>query len=103
MAVNDAANNKLYSETKIHIIVLDLNDNAPRFDKLIYNGKVKENAALNTSVMRVTAHDLDEVGTFLKRIKFVFFIPNLLLILTILLELQDITVFQRTIYFVMTE
>ena len=64
MAVNDAANDTLHSETEIRIIVLDLNDNAPRFDKLVYNGKVKENAALNTSVMRVTAHDVDEVGSF---------------------------------------
>lgn len=63
MAVNEAANNKLQSEAEIRIIVLDLNDNAPRFDKLVYKGKLKENAPLNTSVMRVTAHDLDQVRT----------------------------------------
>ncbi|XP_063784922.1 protocadherin gamma-C5-like [Pseudophryne corroboree] len=44
----------------ISIIVIDLNDNAPVFDNAFFKVTVKENAPLNTLVMRLIATDKDE-------------------------------------------
>ncbi|XP_061899866.1 protocadherin beta-15-like [Entelurus aequoreus] len=44
----------------IHIIVLDANDNAPVFTQAVYTSSVKEDAALKTPVITVSASDADE-------------------------------------------
>ncbi|XP_066446708.1 protocadherin gamma-C5-like isoform X27 [Eleutherodactylus coqui] len=46
--------------TEITVIVSDINDNAPVFDQLRYRISVPENIPLNTTILRVTATDLDE-------------------------------------------
>ncbi|XP_065705182.1 protocadherin beta-15-like [Patagioenas fasciata] len=45
--------------TQIHIVVLDVNDNAPVFTQDQYVGKVLENAPEGSVVLRVVAADLD--------------------------------------------
>ncbi|OPJ88333.1 hypothetical protein AV530_008304 [Patagioenas fasciata monilis] len=45
--------------TQIHVIVLDVNDNAPVFTQDRYVGKVLENAPEGSVVLRVVATDLD--------------------------------------------
>uniref|UniRef100_A0A3Q2YCA7 Cadherin domain-containing protein n=1 Tax=Hippocampus comes TaxID=109280 RepID=A0A3Q2YCA7_HIPCM len=44
----------------IHVIVLDANDNAPVFTQTVYTTSVKEDAALKTPVIIVSASDADE-------------------------------------------
>jgi protocadherin Fat 4 len=39
--------------------VMDVNDNAPLFDPMSYSNEVYENATIGTSVVTVTATDLD--------------------------------------------
>ncbi|XP_040502998.1 protocadherin beta-4-like [Gallus gallus] len=45
--------------TQIHIIVMDVNDNAPIFTEDTYNGRVVENAPERSLVLRVMAMDAD--------------------------------------------
>ena len=61
-AVNEYATPKLNSSCKIIVNVLDLNDNAPLFEKKIYYAAVVENVPVNTSVTQVKAHDRDKVS-----------------------------------------
>ena len=46
--------------TQIHIIVMDVNDNAPVFTQKVYIGHVLENAPEGSVVLRVVANDADE-------------------------------------------
>ncbi|XP_069825334.1 protocadherin gamma-C5-like isoform X30 [Dendropsophus ebraccatus] len=46
--------------TKITVLVLDINDNAPVFDQTRYKISVPENIPLNATILRVNATDLDE-------------------------------------------
>ncbi|KAK7919035.1 hypothetical protein WMY93_010319 [Mugilogobius chulae] len=46
--------------TQITIIVLDNNDNAPQFEKNVYEANVSEKAAPGTEVVSVKATDIDE-------------------------------------------
>ncbi|OXB64943.1 hypothetical protein ASZ78_007346 [Callipepla squamata] len=46
--------------TQIHIIVLDVNDNAPVFTQKVYTGQILENAPVDFVVLRVVANDADE-------------------------------------------
>ncbi|KAM6408435.1 protocadherin beta-15-like [Rhynochetos jubatus] len=45
--------------TQIHIVVLDVNDNAPIFTQEVYNGQVLENAPEGSVVLHVVATDRD--------------------------------------------
>nr|XP_033948836.1 protocadherin alpha-3-like [Pseudochaenichthys georgianus] len=45
---------------KIVMHVMDINDNAPIFSKPLYKAQVTENAPFQTSILTVTATDLDE-------------------------------------------
>ncbi|XP_063058934.1 protocadherin gamma-A12-like [Engraulis encrasicolus] len=45
---------------KIHITVLDINDNAPVFNQAVYKASVAENSAIGTLVTTVRATDADE-------------------------------------------
>lgn len=49
----------LQSQTKVKVIVKDDNDNAPQFTKPLYKAAISENAAVNTSVTKVSATDAD--------------------------------------------
>ncbi|XP_063784664.1 protocadherin gamma-C5-like isoform X33 [Pseudophryne corroboree] len=46
--------------SQIIVIVMDLNDNAPTFDKGSYKATLKENAPVNTVLLQLNATDLDE-------------------------------------------
>ncbi|XP_010726787.1 protocadherin beta-15-like, partial [Meleagris gallopavo] len=46
--------------TQIHIIVLDVNDNAPIFTQKVFIGHVLENAPEGSVVLRVVANDADD-------------------------------------------
>lgn len=48
---------------KIHVIVMDANDNAPVFNQAVYKAILAENAPKDTLVIRVNATDPDE-GSF---------------------------------------
>ncbi|XP_054424288.1 protocadherin beta-17-like [Pteronotus mesoamericanus] len=41
------------------IVVLDINDNVPEFDKLLYEARVSENSPIGSLVITVSARDLD--------------------------------------------
>ncbi|OXB52437.1 hypothetical protein ASZ78_013609, partial [Callipepla squamata] len=45
--------------TQIHIVVLDVNDNAPAFTQKLYVGQIMENAPEGSVVLRVVANDAD--------------------------------------------
>ncbi|XP_038157746.1 protocadherin alpha-3-like isoform X9 [Cyprinodon tularosa] len=45
---------------QIHLLVLDANDNSPVFTKSLYKIQVTENAHIGTSVLTISATDLDE-------------------------------------------
>ncbi|OXB50932.1 UNVERIFIED_CONTAM: hypothetical protein H355_002591, partial [Colinus virginianus] len=45
--------------TQIHIVVLDVNDNAPAFTQKLYVGQILENAPEGSVVLRVVANDAD--------------------------------------------
>ncbi|XP_024919198.1 protocadherin gamma-A11-like isoform X18 [Cynoglossus semilaevis] len=44
----------------IHVVVLDANDNAPVFSEAVYTAAVAENSPLKTTVISVSASDVDE-------------------------------------------
>uniref|UniRef100_A0A671FNQ6 Protocadherin beta 3 n=2 Tax=Rhinolophus ferrumequinum TaxID=59479 RepID=A0A671FNQ6_RHIFE len=48
---------------QIHILVLDINDNAPEFTQSLYEVQVLENSPLNSVIVTVSASDLD-TGNF---------------------------------------
>ncbi|XP_062391775.1 protocadherin gamma-A2-like [Sardina pilchardus] len=56
----DGGNPQRSGTVKIHIRVLDVNDNAPIFNQLSYKASVLENSPIGTLVTTVTATDADE-------------------------------------------
>ena len=50
-----------HNSSDIQIIILDINDNYPAFDRQEYNISVNETTPLRSSILTVTAIDLDEV------------------------------------------
>ncbi|KAM5301551.1 protocadherin alpha-10 isoform 5-T5 [Glossophaga mutica] len=56
----DGGNPELTGTVEVQITVLDVNDNAPVFDKAVYRVKLLENARNGTLVIRLNASDLDE-------------------------------------------
>ena len=49
----------LSSSVLVYINVKDVNDHAPQFDPQSYNAEVNENVTIGTSVLKVTATDID--------------------------------------------
>uniref|UniRef100_A0A2K5DJZ4 Protocadherin beta 14 n=1 Tax=Aotus nancymaae TaxID=37293 RepID=A0A2K5DJZ4_AOTNA len=45
--------------TLIHVVVLDINDNAPEFEKPVYEVHVPESSPLDSLIIKVSATDLD--------------------------------------------
>ena len=60
--VRDLGSPSLMSKTVVKIIVKDVNDNSPKFDKSVYYGKVFETDTYG-DVLRVNAVDMDAIGT----------------------------------------
>ncbi|XP_069510013.1 protocadherin gamma-A4-like [Ambystoma mexicanum] len=56
----DGGNPKRSGSTNITVNVIDTNDNAPAFDRAVYSVKLPENVPLGTSVLQLSATDLDE-------------------------------------------
>lgn len=55
----DAGHPVLSSTLTVYCNVLDLNDNAPLFDPMSYSNDIFENVTTGTSVVTVSATDLD--------------------------------------------
>jgi protocadherin Fat 4 len=55
----DSGRPSLSSTLTVYFNVLDLNDNAPLFDPMSYSNEVFENVTVGTSVVTVSATDLD--------------------------------------------
>ncbi|XP_051834540.1 protocadherin alpha-5 isoform X11 [Antechinus flavipes] len=60
LMATDQGKPELTGTTQVLISVLDANDNAPAFDKSIYNVKLLENIPNGTLVIRLNASDADE-------------------------------------------
>ncbi|XP_066573657.1 protocadherin alpha-13-like [Amia ocellicauda] len=56
----DGGNPRRSGTLNISIVVLDINDNSPVFDKEIYTVSLKENVPVGTFVIKLNATDLDE-------------------------------------------
>uniref|UniRef100_A0A8C9T7A0 Protocadherin 1 n=1 Tax=Scleropages formosus TaxID=113540 RepID=A0A8C9T7A0_SCLFO len=57
--VVDGGNPPRYSSALLRIVVLDANDNAPRFEKPMYEAELYENSPVGHSVLQVKAVDSD--------------------------------------------
>ncbi|XP_058505635.1 protocadherin beta-16-like isoform X12 [Solea solea] len=55
----DGGQPQMTGTMQIHVTVLDANDNAPVFTRSVYKASIKENAAVGTVVVTVTATDAD--------------------------------------------
>lgn len=55
----DSGHPALSSTLTVYCNVLDLNDNAPVFDPMSYSNEIFENASIATSVVTVSATDMD--------------------------------------------
>ncbi|KAM7290979.1 cadherin-related tumor suppressor [Ixodes scapularis] len=55
----DSGTPSLSSTATVYVNVLDLNDNAPLFDPMSYSDEVLENVTVGSSLLRVSATDLD--------------------------------------------
>ncbi|XP_036918171.1 LOW QUALITY PROTEIN: protocadherin alpha-10-like [Sturnira hondurensis] len=60
LKATDGGNPELTGTVEVQITVLDVNDNAPVFDKAVYRVKLLENTRNGTLVIRLNASDLDE-------------------------------------------
>ncbi|XP_047585489.1 protocadherin alpha-10-like [Lutra lutra] len=60
LQATDGGKPELTGSTELHITVLDVNDNAPMFDKAVDRVKLPENSRNGTLVIRLNASDLDE-------------------------------------------
>lgn len=52
----------LKDHAKVQVYIQDINDNAPKFTKDVYQASVSESAANLTQILRVSASDVDENG-----------------------------------------
>ncbi|MFT7809786.1 protocadherin-1 isoform X1 [Arapaima gigas] len=57
--VVDGGNPPRYSSALLRIIITDANDNAPRFEKSVYEAELPENSPVGHSVLQVKANDSD--------------------------------------------
>ncbi|XP_041845411.1 protocadherin gamma-A10-like isoform X48 [Melanotaenia boesemani] len=56
----DGGDPQLSGTVQIHVTVLDVNDNAPVFTQSTYKGSLMENSLKGTSLMTITATDIDQ-------------------------------------------
>ena len=59
ITVLDMGSPQKYAYTLLEVIVDDINDNAPEFDKTSYSVTVSEDTAINTTILEVMARDRD--------------------------------------------
>ncbi|XP_005091891.2 protocadherin Fat 1, partial [Aplysia californica] len=59
LTVSDLGQPQLTATIEVRIAVLDENDNAPVFEKSFYSRKVNEKTMVNSTVLQVTASDVD--------------------------------------------
>lgn len=62
VVATDQGNPPLHASKTIYLKVTDINDNAPEFEKDVYNANVMEVADLGTSIIQVVAIDRDETN-----------------------------------------
>ncbi|XP_049324722.1 protocadherin beta-16-like isoform X45 [Astyanax mexicanus] len=60
LTANDGGEPMLSGSVKIHVIILDANDNAPVFNQKLYRATLSENAVKGTKLITVSASDVDE-------------------------------------------
>ncbi|KAM8764453.1 protocadherin alpha-4 isoform 7-T7 [Rhynchonycteris naso] len=60
LTATDGGKPELTGTVQLHITVLDANDNAPAFDRTLYEVKLPENVPNGTLVIKLNASDLDE-------------------------------------------
>ncbi|XP_027709082.1 protocadherin alpha-3 isoform X3 [Vombatus ursinus] len=60
LTATDGGKPELTGTVQLQITVLDVNDNAPKFDKKVYKVRLAENSLNGTMVIKVTASDMDE-------------------------------------------
>ncbi|XP_006629223.2 protocadherin Fat 4 [Lepisosteus oculatus] len=58
--VEDKGEPKRFGYLQVNVTIQDINDNPPTFDENHYQTSVFENAAIGSSVLQITAKDLDE-------------------------------------------
>ncbi|KAM4554675.1 protocadherin gamma-A11-like isoform 38-T38 [Odontesthes bonariensis] len=56
----DGGNPQRSGSVNIHVTILDANDNSPVFDQVVYKASLPENSSLDTVVLTVSAHDVDD-------------------------------------------
>ena len=59
ISATDEGSPSLTSYQLLKISVVDVNDNAPQFNQSLFLGNVYENEPIGTTVMQISAHDLD--------------------------------------------
>ncbi|KAM4892597.1 protocadherin-1 [Sylvia borin] len=58
--VQDGGNPPRASSALLRITILDMNDNAPKFEKALYEAELSENSPVGHSVLQVKANDSDQ-------------------------------------------
>nr|XP_033783043.1 protocadherin-1 isoform X2 [Geotrypetes seraphini] len=58
--VQDGGNPPRASSALLRITILDMNDNAPKFEKMSYEAELSENSPIGHSVLQVKANDSDQ-------------------------------------------
>ncbi|KFZ64434.1 Protocadherin-1, partial [Podiceps cristatus] len=58
--VQDGGNPPRASSALLRITILDMNDNAPKFEKALYEAELSENSPMGHSVLQVKANDSDQ-------------------------------------------
>ena len=61
MQATEMMDSSKHNSSDIQITILDINDNYPIFDRQEYNISINETTPLGSSILTVTAIDLDEV------------------------------------------
>ncbi|XP_040574168.2 LOW QUALITY PROTEIN: cadherin-related tumor suppressor-like [Lepeophtheirus salmonis] len=58
--VRDNGITRLFDKTSVSVIIIDRNDNAPKFSEKIYEVQVSENAKIGSEIISVHAEDIDK-------------------------------------------
>jgi hypothetical protein len=72
LQANDHGNPSLTNTLNFSLIILDENDNAPKFDKEFYSINISEKIDINTKILHFHAIDLDEENTINSQIEYQF-------------------------------
>ncbi len=72
LEAHDHGNPSLSTTFNFSLIILDENDNAPKFDKEFYSLNISENIPINTQLLQFHAIDIDEENTPNSQIEYQF-------------------------------